>query len=141
MTFLPDVNVVIAMYSRGHVHRPTALRWFDSSMGSDIIFCRITQMGFLRLLTNRHVMGINALSPSGAWDAFDGFLQSPRIYFAKEPPGLEDAWRAVMDEAESGPNAWTDAYLTAFADQSGTTLVTFDARLAGRKNSRARLLK
>ena len=141
MTYLPDVNVWIAMYSPGHVHRPTALRWFDSSRGSDVIFCRVTQMGFLRLLTNRHVMGINALSPPAAWDAFDGFLQSPRIYFAKEPPGLEDAWRALVDQRESGPNAWTDAYLTAFADQSGTTLVTFDARLAGRTEARTFLLK
>jgi toxin-antitoxin system PIN domain toxin len=141
MTYLPDVNVWIAMYSPGHVHRPTALRWFDSSMVSDIIFCRITQMGFLRLLTNRHVMGINALSPAGAWDAFDEFLQNPRIYFAKEPPGLEDAWRAVMGLRESGPNAWTDAYLTAFADQSGTTLVTFDAQLAGRTDAKTLLLR
>ena len=60
MTYLPDVNVWIAMYSPGHAHHLAALDWFNGSSESDLLFCRVTQMGFLRLLTNRHVMGTNA---------------------------------------------------------------------------------
>jgi toxin-antitoxin system PIN domain toxin len=141
MAYLPDVNVWIAMYSPGHVHHSKALNWFDQSGASDIVFCRVTQMGFLRLVTNRHVMGVNALGPPGAWGAVDEMLKNTRVFFAKEPPGLEDAWRAVMHQAKLGPNAWTDAYLEAFATQAGVTLVTFDAQLAARKNVSSLLLK
>lgn len=98
-------------------------------------------MGFLRLLTNRHVMGENALTPPRAWIALDEILRSDRIFFAKEPPGLEDVWRGIMQRQGLGPNAWTDAYLTAFAMQAGVTLVTFDARLAGRRNVSTHLLR
>ena len=55
--------------------------------------------------------------------------------------GREDEWRTVMHQAKLGPNAWTDAYLEAFATQAGVTLVTFDAQLAARKNARTHLLR
>jgi uncharacterized protein len=141
MTYLPDVNVWIALYSPGHIHHAMALAWFDRTIESELVFCRVTQMGFLRLLTNRHVMGINALSPSNAWTALDEFFNVARIFFAKEPPGLETTWRAMMERLGLGSNAWTDAYLIAFAAQAGVTLVTFDVRLARRKNVRAHLLR
>jgi uncharacterized protein len=141
MTYLPDVNVWIAMYSPGHVHHQSAVDWFDGSIEDDLVFCRVTQMGFLRLLTNRHVMGGNALNQSRAWKANDEIMKNPRVFLAKEPPGLEDMWRTMTRQAELGPNAWTGAYLEAFSIQAGLTLVTFDAKLAARKNVGTRLLK
>jgi toxin-antitoxin system PIN domain toxin len=141
MTCLPDVNVWIALYSPGHIHHKAALNWFESLTESDLLFCRVTQMGFLRLLTNSHVMGSNALSPSAAWIALDEFLESPGIFLAKEPPGLEDSWRAGMHQTKLGPNRWTDAYLGAFATQAGATLVTFDKQLASRKDVTTHLLR
>ena len=115
--------------------------WFDNSAEHEVAFSRITQMGFLRLLTNRHVMDHNAMSPSAAWLAFDGLLRNTRISFAMEPPNVERTWRSVMQRVPSGANAWTDAYLSAFAIASGFTLVTFDVQLAGRRNAKALLLK
>jgi uncharacterized protein len=141
MIYFPDVNVWIALYSPGHVHQAAALEWFGSSPESGIAFSRITQMGFLRLLTNRHVMGINMLNPASAWQAYDEFLQNARIFFAHEPPSIEKNWRALTEPSDSGANAWTDAYLAAFANQSGYTLVTFDTQLARRQHRGARLLK
>src|ERR1700676_90069 len=95
MTYLPDVNVWIAMYSPGHVHHSIALNWFDQSGASDIVFCRVTQMGFLRLVTNRHVMGVNALGPPGAWGAVDEMLKNARIFFAKEPPAMGSVYNSI----------------------------------------------
>jgi uncharacterized protein len=46
MTYFPDVNVWIAMYSPGHIHYPAAVDWFDHSGENRIAFCRITQLGF-----------------------------------------------------------------------------------------------
>ena len=109
MTCLPDVNVWIAIYSPGHIHHGAAVEWFETLTEEDLAFCRITQMGFLRLLTNRHVMGINTMTPSGAWNALDEILANPRIFLVKEPTGLEESWRAIMNEPHPGSNAWTDS--------------------------------
>ncbi len=141
MTYFPDVNVWIAMYSPGHIHHPAAVSWFDSSKEDRIAFCRITQMGFLRLLTNRHVMGTNVLTPATSWQAFDGLLRNTRIFFAEEPAGLDHRWRASTMQQQGGSNWWTDSYLASFAAAAGLTLVTFDAQLASRRNVHTKLLK
>jgi len=53
----------------------------------------------------------------------------PRVDFLAEPPGLSVRWRELGEKIAGGPNAWTDAYLAAFAAISNATLVTLDRRL------------
>jgi len=97
-------------------------------------------MGFLRLLTNRHVMGTNVLTPAKAWQAFDDLLRNTWIFFAEEPLDLSE-WRTVMHRPESGSNTWTDAYLSAFAIGSRFTLVSFDSGFARNRRLTFHLLK
>lgn len=66
MSYFPDVNIWIAIAAAGHLHHRTAKEWFDS-IDDPIVFSRVTQMGFLRLLTNPKVMGGEVLSPEHAW--------------------------------------------------------------------------
>lgn len=73
MIYLPDVNFWIALGSDQHVHHAAAKNWFVNILDERLAFCRITELGFLRLLTNRHVMGEDALQPALAWQV----LQSP----------------------------------------------------------------
>ena len=87
---------------------------------------RVTQMGFLRLLTNRHVMGSRVVDAGGAWEILDRVRQNRNIVFAREPPGIEEVWRGLATNGALGHNLWTDAYLAAFAEVAGFTLVTFD---------------
>jgi predicted nucleic acid-binding protein len=42
---------------------------------------------------------------------------------------LSERWRELGEKIVGGKNAWTDAYLAAFAAISNATLVTFDRRL------------
>jgi predicted nucleic acid-binding protein len=53
----------------------------------------------------------------------------PRVDFLTEPPNFGERWRELGEKITGGPNAWTDAYLAAFAAVSNATLVTFDRRL------------
>jgi uncharacterized protein len=140
MTSLPDVNVWIALAIAEHIHHAPAQEWLDTS-GGQVAFCRITQMGLLRILTNRHALGSDTLSPSLAWGAFDAFLRNTRISQIEEPPGLDRHWRAATLHEKLGSNWWTDTYLAAFAAAASFTLVTFDAQLAARKNVRTLLLR
>jgi toxin-antitoxin system PIN domain toxin len=70
MTYLPDVNVWIALAAERHIHHRAARHWFNNIHDETLVFCRITQMGFLRLLTNKHVMQEDAMNPDGAWKAY-----------------------------------------------------------------------
>jgi toxin-antitoxin system PIN domain toxin len=140
MTYFPDVNVWIAMSSPGHIHYPSATQWFNRSREGRIAFCRVTQMGFLRLLTNRHVMGPNVLTPPRAWQAFYDLLRNTRIYFTEEPSDLSE-WYVIMHRPGAGAKTWTDAYLAAFAIGSGFTLVSFDSGFARHRRLSTHILR
>ena len=42
MTYLPDVNVWIALATDKHVHHSTARSWFATLQDEKLAFCRIT---------------------------------------------------------------------------------------------------
>ena len=123
---LPDVNVWIALAAEGHVHHVPARGWFTAQPDASIAFCRITQMGRLRLLTNSNVMGRAPRTIVQAWETFAQLRADRRLVFATEPVRVESAWRQLMTQAGVGPSSWTDAYLAAFAEVHSYSLVTFD---------------
>jgi len=122
--FLPDVNVWLALISMRHIHNRVAVGWLAQCGGDPLAFCRVSQMGLLRLLTNKHVMGVDVLRPGEAWRAYEGIMRDSRMRFVDEPSGFEAIWKSLMKA--SGPGAWTDAYLMAFAKAHGLHVVTFD---------------
>jgi hypothetical protein len=128
MTYLPDVNVWIALTSDQHVHHSIAKQWVQELETDKLAFCRITELGFLRLLTNGHVMGDGALDPARAWRIYDLLRADPRIVFLTEQQGFSNHWRRMGKLISGGPNAWTDGYLAAFGGYERTTVVTFDRR-------------
>jgi toxin-antitoxin system PIN domain toxin len=122
---LTDVNIWLALVAEGHAHHRVAREWFLSLGDREAVFCRVSQMGLLRLLTQPAVMNKGALSPEQAWRTYEVLRQDSRVAFVGEPMGLESIWMRLMNEAASG-QAWTDAYLAAFALGHQYTLVSFD---------------
>lgn len=127
--FLPDVNVWLALASRRHVHSDLAGEWFGSVGPNQAVFCRITQMGLLRLLTNQSVMGDDVVAPAQAWSVYRRMRGDLRVQYFAEPPGIEDIWHRLTHRLESGSRAWTDAYLQAFAAVKELQVVSFDRGL------------
>lgn len=132
MTYLPDVNVWIALAAEKHTLHHAARHWFSNLQDEKIVFCRLTQLGFLRLLTNKHVMQEEVMSPDRAWQAYRVLRSDRRIGYLPEPNDLAEAWDAFTEGRLSSPNLWTDAYLCAFAHGACLTLVTFDAKIPTR---------
>ena len=100
--------------------------WFTAQPDASVAFCRITQMGLLRLLTNPNVMGRDPRTIVQAWETFAQLRADRRLVFATESVSVESAWRQLMTQAGVGPSSWTDAYLAAFAEAHSYSLVTFD---------------
>jgi toxin-antitoxin system PIN domain toxin len=129
MTYLPDVNIWIALAAERHSHHGAAERWFKNLRDQKLVFCRTTQLGFLRLLTNRHVMEEEVMNPDQAWQAYRALRSDRRIGYLAEPSVLAETWDAFTKGELTSPNLWTDAYLCAFAHAAQATLVTFDKKI------------
>jgi len=127
----PDINVWLALTYDRHVHHAAAHQWFDNlSSTTRFFFCRLTQLGLLRLLGSPAVMAPDrALSQQQAWAAYDQWLADDRVEFLDEPIGLEQPFRALTQSRSASPKDWADSYLSAFAHASRLTLVTFDRAL------------
>ena len=141
MSYLVDVNVWIALAVEGHMHHEPARHWFDATEEDKSFFCRTTQQGLFRLLTNSTVMRGNVLTSAQAWNVYEAFLSDSRVGFADEPPGLEDVWRVETRGRKTGPNFWTDSYLGAFASVGGYMIVTFDRAFQSMRGVASHILR
>jgi len=128
---LLDVNVWFAAAWARHGHHPVAKRYVDGE-DADMVFCRVTELAFLRLVTNRAVTGDDALTRRQAWDLLIALQADPRIKFVPEPRGLAPLWIAFSKRDDRSHLLWTDDYLAAFAQAMGAELVTLDGGLRSR---------
>jgi toxin-antitoxin system PIN domain toxin len=130
----------VALAHRVHPHHKTAVGWGESlAIDATLLFCRFTQLGMLRLLTNESAMGSDVMTQAGAWRVYDRFLADSGAQFIQEPFDLDAIFRRETARAEASTKHWADAYLTAFAEAAGLTLVTFDRALAGKTKGAALL--
>jgi toxin-antitoxin system PIN domain toxin len=128
---LLDVGVWLAAVWGRHSHHPVAADWINRQ-ADDLLFCRTTQMGLLRLLSNPAIMGEDAIDRSAGWRVFDQLWADERVLWADEPDDLDAVWRAISARDDKSHKLWTDDYLAAFAQTSGATLATLDRKLPAR---------
>jgi toxin-antitoxin system PIN domain toxin len=142
---LPDVNIWLALSLPNHDHHQVARSWLNTlNPVVSIFFCRPTQQGILKLLTTAAVMkgyGRIVMTHTEAWEAFDRMLEDDSIAFADEPPGIEETWKSLALRKTSSPKIWMDAYLAAFAINSGFQLVTADKAFTQFKGLDLHLIK
>jgi toxin-antitoxin system PIN domain toxin len=133
-TICPDVNVWVALSVTRHVHHPVARAWYNGlARGERLWFCRLTQMGLLRLLNQEAVMGAGAaLNQVDAWRTYDRWMSSAAVGFMPEPHGIETPFRQIACGNLPMPRRFADDYLAAFAAAAGLRLATCDRRLSRR---------
>ena len=109
-----------------------------------VAFSRYTQIGLLRLLSNRSAMSTRVLTLGQAWDVYDRWLNDPNVKFFPETRGVDAAFRRLTAPlaAEPASKAVGDCWLLAHASDIGATLVTFDRVLHrfARKHGHAALI-
>jgi uncharacterized protein len=118
--------VWLALAVEAHVHHGPAAAYWEHQAAPIDAFCRVTQLAFLRHLTNKAIMGGHVLGPAAAWEKLEQFRNLPEVEFLAEPPGLDERLRDYCSLGRTSPNLWTDAYLAAFARCAGVRLVSFD---------------
>jgi len=125
------MNVWLALATVEHIHSAPAKSWWESEDGT-IAFCRLTQLGFLRLMTTAAAMDGKPLTIAEAWRVYDRLYDDDRVTFVAEPVEGEKRFREKAVGRTASPKVWADAWLLATAQEAGGVLVTFDKALAGR---------
>jgi toxin-antitoxin system PIN domain toxin len=141
-SLFPDVNVWLALTHSRHAHHKIAAQWFDSTSDSAIFFCRFTQLGLLRLLTNAQVMGGDVMTQRSAWHAYRRWFEDGRIEFHREPESaaFEELLEQLSIKPKPSPKLWSDAYLAAFGRAAGLIIVTFDRGFPNARSASVTLL-
>ncbi len=129
----PDVNVWVALNFDEHSHHSAAKQWYEAVPASaTLVFCRQTQLGLFRILTTAAVMGKAVLTQRDCWLIYAQWASTGQVAWADEAHGLETLLRKLTGQGTASPKEWMDAYLAAFAEAGGLTLVTFDRALAAK---------
>jgi uncharacterized protein len=124
---LLDLNVLTALLWPTHEHHQVAHRWFSARSGSRWATSSLTQLGFVRIVSNP-AFSRDALTPGQAVALLAENLAHPHHEFWTENVQVPDAIREV-EAGLQGHRQVTDAYLLALAARRKGVLATFDRGL------------
>jgi uncharacterized protein len=123
MRALLDVNVLLALMDRDHVHHRAALRWWRSDKDQGWASCPLTQNGFVRISCQSIFPGRPTVA--NAVDQLRRQIVGSDHAFWPDDVSIADA--GLFDRSRLlWPRQITDAYLLALAVKNGGRLVTFD---------------
>ncbi len=127
MLVLPDVNVLVALAWPTHVHHDLVHEWIERYGDERWATCPLTQSGFVRVSSNRHVIAA-AKSPGEALQALEAIIARPRHVFLADEVSIADR-RWIAREKLVGYRQVTDAHLLGVAIKNGAALVTLDRNI------------
>lgn len=126
-TALLDLNILTALLWPAHEHHDAAHRWFSRRANARWATCSLTQLGFVRIVSNP-AFSRDALSPVAAAALLAENLVHPDHKFWTESLQVPAAIKGM----EPGMHLYrqlTDAYLLALASHRKGVLATFDRGL------------
>lgn len=128
MTYLLDINVLVALFDGSHVNHEAAHVWFGGTVRESWATCPLTENGCIRVLSNPAYPSIQA-SPNDVMIRLARFCsQHSHVFWADDISiltELEEETRALLP----GHLQVTDFYLAALAHHYGGRLATFDGSL------------
>ena len=126
MRALLDINVLIALHDRDHVHHIRAATWFEANIEHGWASCPLTQNGCLRIMNQP---GYSSPQPLAALIAMlQRSTSAPvhEIWF--DDISILDAARFQHTHMH-GHHQLTDLYLLGLALKNSGRLVSFDKRI------------
>jgi uncharacterized protein len=129
MTFLLDVNVLIALGWRGHSDHDTVQAWFARHGVRGWATCPFTQAAFVRIVSNPS-FSVHAASPQEALRLLAFNLNHPKHQFWADDLTVADA-ESRLAARLVGHQQVTDAYLLGLAMSKKGKLATLDRSVVG----------
>ncbi len=126
-TALLDLNILSALLWPAHEHHAAAHAWFAHRGNAAWATCPLTQLGFVRLVTNP-AFSRDALTPADAVALIAHNVSHPNHVFWNESLQVPAAIKRLESRLQ-GYRQVTDAYLLALAQHHKGLLATFDRGL------------
>jgi toxin-antitoxin system PIN domain toxin len=126
-TALLDLNILTALLWPAHEHHEAAHRWFGHRADARWATCPLTQLGFVRVVSNP-AFSRDAPSPAAAAVLLEANLTHPAHEFWTESLQVPAAIKG-METGLQGYRQLTDAYLLGLARHRKSVLATFDRGL------------
>lgn len=127
MSYLLDVNVLIALIDRAHVWHEEAFSWFAQARQGPWATCPIVQNGFVRITSGAGYTPTLG-SPEEVGHLLKDLLQQPNHEFWADDLSLVQSDLVEMSQVTSHRQT-TDVYLLALAVSRGGKLATLDRKL------------
>lgn len=121
---LLDINILTALLWPTHEHHDVAHRWFGGRGEAPWATCSLTQLGFVRIVSNP-AFSRDALSPPEALALLGENLAHPAHEFWTDSLHVPRAVKR-MEARLQGYRQLTDAYLLALAQRRKGVFATFD---------------
>ena len=128
MTFLLDINVLIALIDPAHVGHDAAHRWFVEQGGQAWATCPLTENGVIRIAGHPKYPGAPG-SPAVVAAIVAQLRTLPGHVFWPDDISLVGAEHIDAEQILTSGQV-TDSYLLALAVAHGGHLATFDRRLS-----------
>lgn len=126
MRALLDVNVLIALHDREHVHHERAAQWFESNIGHGWATCPLTQNGCLRVMSQAGYS--NPLPLAALTDMLQRSTDTTFHQPWSDDISILDAKRFNHLHIHSSRQL-TDLYLLGLAVRHKGRLASFDQRI------------
>ena len=126
MRALLDINVLIALHDRDHIHHERAALWFEAQIAHGWARCPLTQNGCLRIMSQP---GYSKPQPLASLVAMvQNSTGTPFHQLWSDDISILDGERFHHPHMH-GPRQLTDLYLLGLAVKNAGRFVTFDARI------------
>jgi toxin-antitoxin system PIN domain toxin len=123
---LPDLNVWLAMTSAGHANHAKAIHYWESEAADQVLFCSVTALGLIRLVSQPKLMGSAVKSSADASALLQSLCTQPGVSIAEAEEGAWGIFHRLACGLLQPSKHCTDAYLAALAMANGWRLVSFD---------------
>lgn len=123
---LPDLNVWLALAWVNHAHHRQAVHYWEEQAAGQVLFCTVTALGLVRLLSQPKLMGTSVKSGAEASAFLQGFCRQPGVTMAAPDHDGWEIFHGLLRTGNLASRHYTDAYLAALAMANGWRLVSFD---------------
>jgi predicted nucleic acid-binding protein len=124
MTYLFDVNALIAYGFRYHAFHTRVSQWIRVEGSLQIATCSITELGFVRVLAQPHTYGQTVKEARRLLEGIKG--ANPSFVQISDDHGA-----AQIPDWVTSPRHITDGYLLQLATAKGFALATLDEKIPG----------
>jgi len=128
LTYLLDINLLVALFDASHVNHEAAHDWFSATGRRSWATCPITENGCIRVLSNPSYPSVQA-TPNDVMNRLAQFCGQKDHVFWPDDISMTTDLDSETRTRLLGCQQLTDFYLAALAHHHRGRLATFDGSL------------